>query len=1110
MKEKMKFWIKVLIIPILLGILFLLFNNGFILERIRNKINSSSLLKIEHIDGNLFTHLDLREVKFGKVFNAPRVSIHYTPLSIIKRNIRYIEIQSPVIKVDNAEYISIVSPFSIKYFVLNNSVVLNIPQIRTINFSKIQGSLEKKGEEQILHIEKGEGNIELKDKILKIKEINGVLSLEQDFIKVKELLIGMFGGEISISGITNPDSLNFRVQGLGVRAQEIDGNLNGIATIDIGIAKYNDNLSVKGTIKLDNGKYKGYPIGKLRTDLVMLNKDLKLKIKEWKLKEMNFVGDIYVNLDSLPVSYNAVLTGRQINLAEFFKTLPSNLSGKVKIEGKGEEFQSIIDLSGSVQAKRLESINAHIMYSPSEIEILSLSVKNEAGKVSVQGNISPEKINLSLTGKGMELELFSPRFSGMSNFELLINGDIKDPGVSGTFYIKDFKSDKINSNYFSGNLNLERLLPPQGNGEITLADLDLYGNRFESFQGIFNTDLGQENYEIKAHSDSTDLEIKGDISENVLSIHTFSFISPAMQCSNNGDIKIKFQENQLNINFCELLVNNSPVQIEGLVSKNNLAFTMTGENLYLHKFSDVLKGRVSFTCSLNGSMQNPIISLVSEVNNFSYTGIEADKVFVALIYRDYVFHIERGEINKGKGSMEISGKFPVTFPFFASQYHSEQQRKISFDLDKPMDIRLVFSNFGKDISFPYRKFVDIKEGSINGKLLIKGKPKEPKLYGDLSFIGKSIDVQALNTSLKLPIGKVNFEGNKIHISSFSGKTPDGFVKLAGTLQIPEKLHLDVYAKNMKIRSIENIDATISTNLTLEGSFKTPKLKGNIEVEEALITMPFGKQTSATSVNLQHPMDYDLTVNFPNKIWIKNSMVDAELEGNVKLRKEKEDFVLAGNTKIKKGYFSYSFKGMFERQFKIDHGEFVFTNSPKLNPNIDLHASTIVRYTVADTIIDTSITRQDTIKLQVTGTMREPEFTLSSVPPMPIEDMITLLSLNMRAEDLSKLQNFQYAQTVGVKAVSSLLLRELVLDELKSQMGVDALRLEAELFGEERTARFNIGKYVLKDLYVSYSNDLFSPSRHNFKAEYSPWKYGSLVGETTEEGVRTGVQLKIRY
>lgn len=1102
MKKKIKLWIKILILPTLIGIFFILFYNGFILERIRHKINSIPDLKVEKISGNLFTHLDLRGVKFGKVFNASRILVRYTPISILKKEIKDIKIESPVIEIDVSDtgHTSIVSPFSIKSFVLSNGLLLNIPQINAVSFSDIRGSLEKEEGEQILHIKRGEVNIELKEKLINVEKVNGILSLTQDFIEVQELFVEVFGGKVSISGVINSDSLNFNLSGDNIQVQEIDENLKGIANLNAKIVKRADSLSIKGKAQFNNGKYKNHCIGNLNTDFVLLNRDLKLKIREWKLEEMNFSGDVCINLDSNPISYHAILIGEQIDLAKFLKTVPSNLAGKVEIEGKGEEFQSAIDLSGSIKTKRLRSMKAHIMYKPSEVEIVSLSMENEGGKILAQGTIYSEEVNLSLTGKDVELGMFYSQAGGVSNFELTIQGNIKNPGVFGTFYIKDFKSGKIKSDYFSGNLNLENLLPPKGEGEINLANLDLYGNKFESCKGIFSTSSGQGKYEIKARDDSINLELKGDGYEDAFVIRTFSFYSPDVRILNNKDIKIEFRKNQLNIKSCELLVNDSLVQVRGSVSKNKLALTMVGRNLGFHSFSDILGGNIYFTCNINGSIQSPIISLTSEISNFSYTGIAVDKIFAVLVYKDHYLHIERGDITKGEGTAKISGKFPVAIPFSTSD-----------KFGKSIDIKLTFSNFGENIFFPYRKFAEIKKGNIDGKLRIKGKIKEPRLYGNLCFSGESMNMKILGTTLKRPVGKLTFEGNRIHINSFEGKTSDGFVKVAGCIQIPENLDLDIYTKNIKIRSIKDIDATVSANLSLEGSIKNPELKGNIEVKEAIVSMPFKKQAS---VNLQNPLDYDLTVNFPNKVWIKNSMVDAELEGKVKVKKEKEDFFISGNTKIKEGYFSYSFKGMFERQFRIDKGEFEFTNSPDINPKIDLSASTVVNYTViADTSIDTSITRQDTvstIKLQVTGTMRNPEVSLSSSPPMPMEDIISLLSLNMKAGDLLKLQKSQYAQTVGLKVVSSLILNEIVPEDLKSQIGVDVLRLEAELFGEEKTARFNIGKYILKDLYVSYTNDLFSPSKHNFKVEYSPWKYSSFVGERTDEGIRTGVQFKIRY
>jgi autotransporter translocation and assembly factor TamB len=122
---------------------------------------------------------------------------------------------------------------------------------------------------------------------------------------------------------------------------------------------------------------------------------------------------------------------------------------------------------------------------------------------------------------------------------------------------------------------------------------------------------------------------------------------------------------------------------------------------------------------------------------------------------------------------------------------------------------------------------------------------------------------------------------------------------------------------------------------------------------------------------------------------------------------------------------------------------------------------------------------------------------------------------MRAEDLIRLQRLKDPQIIGTKAVSFgsfyVLKSTKALEKLKTQIGVDVLTLEsAEWIGEKRKARFNIGKYIRDDLYISYTHDIFSLSKYSFKTEYSPWKFVSLIGETEENKIKAGIQFKFRY
>lgn len=88
----------------------------------------------------------------------------------------------------------------------------------------------------------------------------------------------------------------------------------------------------------------------------------------------------------------------------------------------------------------------------------------------------------------------------------------------------------------------------------------------------------------------------------------------------------------------------------------------------------------------------------------------------------------------------------------------------------------------------------------------------------------------------------------------------------------------------------------------------------------------------------------------------------------------------------------------------------------------------------------------------------------------------------------------------------------VLRQLQKTMAIDAIDVKTELLGEEeKKAELTVGKYISRDLYLSYTQDLFATSKNQFRAEYYLWRGGAIVAERDEEDkYNLGVQLKFRY
>jgi autotransporter translocation and assembly factor TamB len=1132
--KKPKLWIPLIGILIVVGVVWIILVNGFVLERIRHRINSRSELKIEKIEGSLFAHIKLSGVKLGKVLEISRISVSYSPLSLVRRQIKEVVIEDPRFEMGGSQRSSmVISPFDVKSFVIRNAGVENPAMALDIECSELRGSLQRSQESQTLSITRGKADVVLRGKAIKIDGIEGEVVLDRDFIRISEIRAEVGEGTVNISGLSSFDSLNIRVVASGLAVEGMVENVSGIISSDVSVRRITEkreerpqpkdqqetkderrktkgerrdgsqtapdtmprfHLSAHGRVTFKEGTYKGQPIGQVRTRVDLVNDSLELKIEEWKLGEMAFTGNALADLSSAPlISYSATLSGEHIDMAVVTSEVPTDMSGTIDIQGKGSEFHSTVDLSGSIKDVLLTSLRAEIDYEPGRVEIVSAKALRGKSEVVASGSVSMNHLKISVSGKDVALDLISPQLSGVSNFDISLKGAPKLPSISGTFYVSAFKFKEMSAKYLSANLNLTKLFPPDGEGEIELANLKVSGNEIETFKASIVTTGEHSTYSIKAHSDSMNLSLEGDGHGENLIVYSLSFASPGIRVSNNGDTRIKFNRTKVKLESCNLLVNESPVQVGGWISRDKVNVTAVAEKCELHAFSEDIDGSVYFTVNINGSLKDPAISLVSEVTDFSYNGISADKIFLAALYRNRTLLIEKAELTKNRGTARVSGKLPVALPFQI--------------LDNPMDMEISFSNFGEDIFLPFHRFVEVEKGVLNGNFIIKGSGKHPIIYGNVDFRGKSVAAKFLGTTLTDPIADLNINGDKLTIRNLEAKTPSGFLKVAGNARLPGELDFDIYAKNLPVKTIEDVNATLSLNLSLEGSLENPFVRGKIKVEEAVVTKSFEKKTA---VNIETPVDYDLVIDFPDNVRIRSTVskvavasVDAEVSGKVEVRKGRDGFLLAGNADVKEGYLYY-----LHREFKIDRGSFRFTGSPELNPRIDLLASTSISYrSEPDSMDGERSVSVDTIKLRMTGTMSKPEFDLFSEPPIPFEDIVALLSLNMKWEDLLRFQESDYFQTADV--LSSLLLRE-ASGRLKSRIGVDALRLETELFSEEKKAQFNIGKYVRDDLYVSYTNDLFSLSKHNFKAEYSPWKYGSVIGETEENKVKTGIQFKIRY
>lgn len=1074
---------------------------------VKNEITKrvGGLIEIESVEGNLFTQLTLRGLRWGKLFEVDSICLKYNLVSLIRKRIREARIVSPCIlfaqiKDEVRAFEGIRFPWIVQQFIIEKGNIEGIPYIGKLDNLNLSGSMERG------RLKLNSGNASYKDASFSISK--GAAEIDSNVIRLEDIFLKTRSSEIVVSGEIGQDIMllfNAPQVSLNEWPVRVNQKISGELSVHLTIKRVNGSFSMTGRVYVKNCTYEDYPIGNISSNLTMKDGILTTEITEWMLKQGKAKGYARIDLnDSIP-SYSIELNGSGIDVSNFFPKLPTNLNGGIEIMGKGIEGRGVFSFSGKIGEEEFDKLDGDLLYNEDGVYITSLDAKGPRAAAKIEGDLTREKINLSLFVDNMDLAGLIKNVTGKAHIDVIVRGNTSNPDFLGTFYIRDGGVGTVNCSYLSGNIDLRGIRNPKGKIEINSTQLVLFGDTLETLNGeIIASDTGIK-YVVIGKGNRANLKISGDQQGNHFDIDNLTISRDGDTLSNIGDIIFALDNKGINVKKCQLLLNNGIFEAAGYVSKDKLDLILKGKELELESFlGEALKsfvgkesrlaGRANFDLNLKGSMRNPVVVLSSDIKKFSYEKTMIDKIGLSLSYRDGILNIRRCNIICGDDTSYIYGYLPLEIYLFGIKV---PKGKLSIDFSlKNMEIGGIGTT---------NEFAELQEGKLSGNIRLRGTVDHPNLSGDATLYTNKLFARLIDKSFDSVNVYMEFNNERITIVSLVAKTEESYIRGDGTVllerRLPPILDIKMNIEKLRIRPIEGVEACINSNFHLSGGISSPTIEGDISVEDALVTKPFEEWTL---VPILYRVNCDLNVLLPNKVWIKNREAELELGGNIRVQKEGGNTSLQGDMIVKRGHYYY-----LDRPFKITEGRFEFGNLPELNPHINIKAETQVKYriTKGNTSLDTTYT----INLDISGSLKEPQFRLYSNPPLSQQDIMALLSLNMTFSQRESFQNLRY--TIPDRAMSYLL-RTKILKEIENSIGLDALDIKPRLFSsdEEKEMRLTVGKYISKDLFVIYSHDLFSGyNKDEFKAEYKLWEDCFIVGERTEKDeYNVGLELKFRY
>src|SRR5437899_8784281 len=250
--------------------------------------------------------------------------------------------------------------------------------------------------------------------------------------------------------------------------------------------------------------------------------------------------------------------------------------------------------------------------------------------------------------------------------------------------------------------------------------------------------------------------------------------------------------------------------------------------------------------------------------------------------------------------------------------------------------------------------------------------------------------------------RLTFRDNALTLDRFGGDIAGGPFTMSGRVTFPKliepTLDLQFRAQSMLVARNDTLTARADADLKIRGPFAAATVTGNV----AMTNSRFLKNIDLIPIGLpgrpapQPPSErpefslltpplrdwkFDVAIKTKDPVLIRGNLATGEATGDLKLTGTGLHPGLQGVVQMQDVEATLRFS-----QLEVSHGSLTFTSDDSMNQKIDLQG--------------TSVIRDYTVSVYVYGTLLSPEAIFTSEPPLPQEEIISLIATGATRQELS--------------------------------------------------------------------------------------------------------------
>lgn len=391
---------------------------------------------------------------------------------------------------------------------------------------------------------------------------------------------------------------------------------------------------------------------------------------------------------------------------------------------------------------------------------------------------------------------------------------------------------------------------------------------------------------------------------------------------------------------------------------------------------------------------------------------------------------------------------------------------------------------------------------------LQGDPANPKILGSCRLQEGSLGLSDFPYSLSGLQGIVYFNENLGRLINIRGSvSTGGTATFNGTINL-ENMTIKNFVilaelDQVSLRVPQGFRTVSNAELTLRGDLKSQLLLGEIDVEEATYTRSvdlLAQLTTASSApavlksgpSALDTLSLDLAVRFKSGISLSTETVRLTADGRLRLLGPAANPSLLGRIAAETGEITF-----LGNHYEITKGGVEFVNPLRIEPHFDVAAQTTIK--------------GYKIHLLLRGTPDNIQPDLRSEPPLPVLDLVTLLSAGVTSQELVGTSS-KGSSGLGLAASNILAegLSRQVESRVQRMLGFRQFKIDPFLAGRSNnpTARVTMERRLSSRLSVTYSTDITTSQEQIVLVEYFMTPHYSLVVSRDENG-KFGLDLRIQ-